>query len=29
MAARDIKTSKDNRKVDIIYIFNSDTITKE
>ena len=29
MAARDIKTSRDNRKVDITYIFNSNATTKE
>ena len=29
MAARDIKTSKDNRKADTIYVFDSDATTKE
>jgi hypothetical protein len=29
MAARDIKTSKNNKKVDVTYIFNSNATTKE
>ena len=29
MAARDIKASRDNRKVDTTYIFNSNTTTKK
>ena len=29
MAARDIKTSRDNGKVDVTRIFNSDATTKE
>ena len=29
MAARDIKASRDNRKVNATHIFNSDATTKE
>ena len=29
MAAKDIKTNKDNKKADTTYIFNSNTTTKK